>query len=327
MITPFYTVILPQSFLKFLFYNMQQARTHLESLLADGKLDETIDVYTQLSRQYHDPERTEKGILENSRYNDLMAQHLHGTISQADYQLERARLNRSVLNLIKELPANWKFPYEPLPENETPPPAASNTRPAPHAQPLPQKSFLERWGLILGILASLAGILGVTLKGFLFPKKEETTTTANPPQKDSSSTTEVAPTPTTSTDPAASQSKPTANPTRPTQQRPALPSQRPAPSGSKNAEPDRSEPVHTSLPPSTLATPDRKFRSYAKPQVSEDMEKGFILEGNKVAYRNLRTKAILCCFEDGEMFENGKAKVSENGKDYYYIDKNGKKTQ
>ena len=91
--------------------------------------------------------------------------------------------------------------------------------------------------------------------------------------------------------------------------------------------PDRSESVPTSARPSTLATPDPKFRSYAKPQVSEDMEKGFILEGNKVAYRNLRTKAILCCFEDGEMFENGKARVSENGKEYYFIDKNGKKTQ
>lgn len=304
-----------------------QARTHLESLLADGKLDETIDVYTQLSRQYHNAERTEKGILENSRYNDLMAQHLHGTISQADYQLERARINRSTLHLIKEIPANWKYPYEPLPENETPPPAVSTTRPVPGTQTLPQKSFLERWGLILGILASLAGVLGVTLKDVLFPKKEATTTTTNSPQQNPSSTTEVVPAPTTSTNPAASQSQPTTTPTGTAQTRPVQPSRQPAPSGSKTTVPDRSEPVRTSPPPSTLATPDRKFRSYAKPQVSEDMEKGFVLDGNKVAYRNLRTKAILCCFEDGEMFENGKARVSENGKEYYFIDKNGKKTQ
>ena len=57
------------------------------------------------------------------------------------------------------------------------------------------------------------------------------------------------------------------------------------------------------------------------------MEKGYIGSTNRIAYKNLVTKAVFCCYEDGEPFVNGKAKVSENGSDYFFIDKNGNKTQ
>ena len=270
-----------------------QARTYLQQLLAKGKTAETIEGYLSLAQQHHDSEGHTSGILQSSRYHDLMTRHDEGVISQADYQLELAKINRALASLLANIPAHWEAP-------------AKAHAPAPANTPAPAgKSFLEKWGLILGILASLAGILGITLKDILFPKKETTpvSTTAIPGQDQPASTATTAELPTGSATPNQVPSKPSSSP------------------GTSTAPADPPTPKKTAPQPN-YATPDQHFRSYAKPLISEEMELGFTNGGSRFAFRNLRTQAILCCYDDAEKFAGGKARVQQNGR-YFYINKNG----
>ncbi len=75
----------------------------------------------------------------------------------------------------------------------------------------------------------------------------------------------------------------------------------------------------------TLATPDERFRSYGKTMIVNDMELGYM--GSKKAFRNVRNKEILCCFTDAEPFSSGKAWVTKDGVNYYYIDIKGNKVK
>lgn len=47
--------------------------------------------------------------------------------------------------------------------------------------------------------------------------------------------------------------------------------------------------------------------------------------GESFAFRNVKTGETLCCFVDAKSFGNRKAYVSRDGKNFYYIDKSGKK--
>jgi formylglycine-generating enzyme required for sulfatase activity len=149
-----------------------QASAALQSLIAEGQLEQAIELYISLSRQYADTARIDKGVHESARFHALTRQHLEGTISRADYQLGWNQINRATLALASQVPAAWRHPYEPL--------ATTQGLPESTPQNPPQKSFLERWGLILGLVASLTTILGITLKDVIFPKKETTTRTAQP---------------------------------------------------------------------------------------------------------------------------------------------------
>lgn len=273
-----------------------QARTYLQQLLAKGKTAETIEGYLSLAQQYHDSEGHTSGILQSSRYHDLMTRHDEGVISQADYQLELAKINRALASLLANIPAHWEAPAE----APAPAPAPANT-PAPAG-----KSFLEKWGLILGILASLAGILGVTLKDVLFPKKETlpAPTTTIPAQNQPASTA-------TTAEPTTGASAPNQTPPKPV---PSTQNTATAPSDAPTSKKTAAQPNY--------ATPDQRFRSYAKPIISEEMELGFTNGGRQFAFRNLRTQNILCCYDDAEKFAGGKARVQQNGR-YFYINKNG----
>jgi len=68
-------------------------------------------------------------------------------------------------------------------------------------------------------------------------------------------------------------------------------------------------------------TANEKFRSYGNAKFADGMELGYM--GDRYAYRNLRTKEVICCFQKAEEFSGGKARVSTNGEQFYYIDKNG----
>jgi hypothetical protein len=55
------------------------------------------------------------------------------------------------------------------------------------------------------------------------------------------------------------------------------------------------------------------------------MERGY--KGKKLAFRNVRTKEILCCYTDAADFSEGKAYVSKDGINYFYINKRGEKVE
>jgi Effector-associated domain 11 len=314
-----------------------QARQILEDLIAQGQLEQAIETYLSLSRQYGDEARTNQGLHESGRFHALKEKNITGTISQADYQLEWNLINRSVLTQASKVPNTWKYPFEPL---ATPPPATPSATPA-DAPPPAQKSFLERWGLILGLMASLTTILGITLKDLIFPPKPEPQPVVINPQPTPSTTTSV-PVPTTTQE---AKKEPTTNPSAQpkhnntpnpvtTQPKTTPTTTKPSPTTTAQQEPSittSTSPVTTNTPPSTTSAPPvnnnikPRFRSFSKLVIIEDMERGH--DGNnRIMYRNVRTNEVLCCYDEGENFSGGKARVSQNGQ-YFYIDKKGNRVQ
>lgn len=139
-------------------------------------------------------------------------------------------------------------------------------------------------------LIAVLGILAWVFRAQLFPDKkpQETTTQTQTP---------------TQTDYGVAPARPQVVPA-------------PGPARTPQKAPDE-EPVRSTT------TPEGKFRSFAKTVIREDMERGYI--GDKIAFRNVRTKEIVCCFSNAEDFADGKAYVSEDGVKYFYIDKKGNK--
>jgi Effector-associated domain 11 len=307
-----------------------QARQVLEDLIAQGQLEQAIETYLSLSRQYGDEVRTNQGLHESGRYHALKEKNITGTISQADYQLEWNLINRSVLTQASKVPNTWKFPFEPL---ATPPLSVPST--TTNTPPPAQKSFLERWGLILGLVASLTTILGITLKDLIFPPKPE----PQPAEINSQpipSTTNSVPVPTTTQEVKKEpETNPTSQPKRNETPKPVATQPKTAPTTTKpsptTTDQHSTSPVTTNTPPNTTSAPPvnnntkPRFRSFSKLVIVEDMERGH--DGNnRIMYRNVRTNEVLCCYDDGENFSGGKARVSQNGQ-YFYIDKKGNRVQ
>lgn len=289
------------------------ARSALLQWLSKSELQRTLEGLDLLCRHHADPQRGAEVALQSGRHHHLMEQQRDGTIVQADYLTERARISKAVMDLVQNLPADWSA--EPLAQvPPVPPPAA--------AVP-PQKSFLEKWGLIIGIVAGIAGITGLTLKDVLFPKKTD---------------------PATAQQPAGTGQMPgTAQPSEPLpEKKTAQPAdhQPQKPPQTSSSRPSVSTPTQTTLaklpaateaekpkpaptqPAETAAT--GKFRSYAPTKIIEGMERGKV--DGKHAFFNHATRQVLCCYDDAEDFSGGKAWVSQRGR-YFHIDKAGKEVE
>ena len=278
---------------------MQNARQFIEHLLTKGKLEAAIEGSLLLARHYADQERSSTVAQHSARYHTLMNDYHAGTLNDDDYRPERARINRAMLDLAHSIPADWTD--EPLKQ------VGFSATAFDHATGQHQKSFFEKKGLVLGIAASILVILGLGFREVIFTKKE---------------------------DPAAqtADSKPSSNiPQQKEQQAVKEPQNSGTPASKTPATqpkvqpkqlPERTvKPANTET--STLATPDKVFRSFAKLVIADGMELGKI--GTELAFRNVKTKEILCCFKDAENFMGGKAWVSKDGVNYYYIDVKGNK--
>ncbi len=278
---------------------MQNARQFIEHLLTKGKLEAAIEGSLLLARHYADQERSSTVAQHSARYHTLMNDYHAGTLNDDDYRPERARINRAMLDLAHSIPMDWTD--EPLKQADFSANAFDKTI-IQH-----QKSFFEKWGLALGMVASIVVILGVTFREAIFPKKVDAAAqTAEPKpgsivpqQKEKEAVKEPQNSGTPASKTPATQSK-------------VQPKQLPE----RTVKPANTE-------TSTLATPDKVFRSFAKLIIADGMELGKI--GNDMAFRNVRTKEVLCCFKDAEKFMDGKAWVSKDGVNYYYIDLQGNK--
>lgn len=281
---------------------MQPARPLVENLLAKGKLEAAIEACLLLARHHQDQERGSTVAQHSARFHTLMTDYHAGTLNDDDYRPERARINRAMLDFAHALPADWT--------DEALEKAGFSAQAYDKTSAPGQKSFLEKWGLVLGIVASLAAILGVTLKDVLFPEKQKEV--LEQPKENPPTSAEVKP------------QEPT---TTPAQKEAAGTSQKPAFKTIPSKQPEKSsEPVKSTREPQpTLATPDEQFRSFSKTKIVDDMERGYL--GRKLAFRNVRTKEILCCYSDAEDFSGGKAYVSKDGVNYFYIDKKGNRAE
>jgi len=279
---------------------MQNARHLLENLLAKGKLEAAIEGCLILCRHYGDRERSADAAQHSARYHALMDDYHAGTLGDDDYRLQRARINRAMLELAHEIPLEWT--------DEALQRAGFSARAFDKATASKSGSFWQKWGLVLGTIAIVL-VAGFVLKNVMAPPKEQphVSQTIEPPASETQNQAEAKPT------------KPEPKPTTPIKSN--------SNSSGTNATDGSATQTRPILKTQPINVPkiDGRFRSFANMQIKDDMERGYM--DGKIAFRNVRTKEIICCFSDGEDFSGGKAYVSKDGVAYYYINKQGDKVE
>lgn len=298
------------------------ARSTLLQWLSKSELQRTLDGLDLLCRRHADAQRGAETALLSGRHHHLLEQQREGTIAQADYLTERARISKALMDLVQNLPPDWSA--EPLAQ-VPPTPAAA----APAAAG--GKSFLEKWGLIIGILAGVAGITGLTLKDVFFPKKTDPATAQQPAAAGQKLPETTSPAATASenktTQPVDSQSK------KPTKHSSGNSSVQQQPKNDVAQPPVTNPQREANSPPSGglggtakpgLPASTGKFRSFAPSRIIEGMERGKV--DGEFAFLNHTTRQVLCCYEDAEDFSGGKAYVKQRGR-YFYIDKAGREVE
>lgn len=278
---------------------MQNARHLIEHLLAKGKLEAAIEGCLILCRHYADQERGASAAQQSARYHTLMTDFHNGTLSNDDYRIEWAEINRAMLDLAQGLPAAWT-------DEALQAAGFSPTKYDRANAPAPAQNFLEKWGLVLGIVASIATILGITLQDVWLPGRQQE-------KVEKTDSTQVKPKPQ-----ADGAHDPKTGPATPNTEKPA---QEPSQEISRPRLKEKLEARRDKVPKLL----DGKFRSFAQMRISDGMELGYM--DGKLAFRNVRTHAILCCFADAEDFANGKAYVSKDGVNYYYTDTAGNRVE
>lgn len=279
---------------------MQNARHLIEHLLAKGKLEAAIEACLMLCRHYGDRERSSAAAQHSARFHNLMNDYHAGTLNDDDYRPERARINRAMLELAHDLPLDWTDEALRL--------AGFSAEAFDRGGSRPSKMSGQKWGLVLGIIA-LVLVAGFMLKKAIAPTKERPIVSQpiEPQTSDSETDKSAEPTPT----------KPESRPTVPGKTPNTATETQSTDGGSTQSRPIlKTQPIITKL--------DGRFRSFANMQIKDGMERGYI--DGKLAFRNVRTKEIICCFTKADDFSGGKAYVSKDGVNFYYMDKFGNKT-
>ncbi len=282
---------------------MQNARLYLEHLLAQGELEAAIEGGLILCRFYKHNELKSTLAQYSGRFHTLMDEYHAGTINDDDYRPERARITQAMLEFLEQIPSDWTD--EAL--------LAARFNPAkfeyPRTTAKPKRTVVS-WPILM-----LLGLGGLLVAGFIFREKffPEKATAQQELKQDVPDSRPAVPDTIVKSSPA-----PKVEP-GPSQVPPKSPTQTKA---AKTTPEARQQPSTSS---NTLATPDNKFRSFAKSRIIEDMERGYI--GQKLAFRNVRTKEILCCYTEAADFSGGKAYVSQDGKYFFYINKQGNRVE
>ncbi len=280
---------------------MSSARIYLEQLLAKGKLEAALEAGMILCRYYQDAVANATVVQQSGQFHNLMDDYHAGTISLDDFRPERARINLALLDWVHSIPETW-------------------TTEALEKTGFSEKTFekdassAKRKFWLLPVVIVL--VLGAAF-GAIWYFRSDVQPETNAPAKTPETNTTLPPRPADTT------SQQTAK-TQPTTQKPVSKSKSQPQKNTNPVVPKPSTEPKTQ-PSETLATPDQKFRSFAKSAIYDDMELGYM--GNNYAFRNVRTKEILCCYAAAKGFSDGKAYVSTDGKNFFYINKKGEKIQ
>lgn len=281
---------------------MQNARHLIEHLLAKGKLEAAIEGCLILCRHYGDRERSSATAQHSARYHTLMNDFRAGTLNDDDYRPERARINRAMLELAHDLPLEWT--------DEALGKAGFSALAYDRGSALQSKSGGQKWGIVLGVVAVVA-VAGFALKNVISSAKNQPLVSqpVEPQANETENQKQVETTP------------------KETSSRPVTPSKTPSTTAETKPTDGSSTQPRPILKNQPINVPkvDGRFRSFANMQIKDDMERGYI--DGKLAFRNVRTKEIICCFSNAEDFSGGKAYVSKDGVNYYFMDKSGRKVE
>lgn len=130
-----------------------ESKNTLRKLLASGKTNEVIEQL--LYSTTPDKKRHGQTLALLVRYKEYLREKHTGTNETHNLDMELNSINSSVLNLIQQLPANT------------------------NNQSAKKRWSWEKIALYLGILASIAGITGYSIKNFI-PKEKESIEVTQP---------------------------------------------------------------------------------------------------------------------------------------------------
>lgn len=142
---------------------MSSSRQELKTLLAQGKLETTLETLVRVTAHGHDAELRQRVLTLSGQFAQLKNQHLTGLLDDKDYRLQWNRIAAAVADI------------------------ADNQQLSESFQLLESSHPWKKWAAILAVLASIAGITGYTLRDFLWPKPEPAPIeqpAAEPPKKD-----------------------------------------------------------------------------------------------------------------------------------------------
>jgi hypothetical protein len=280
---------------------MQKARSVIENLLTQGKLEAAIEGSMILCKAYLEDSLGDIAAQHSARYQMLMRDYNEGLLNEADYRPGLARINRAMLDLADAIPETWS--EEPLIQ------AGFSSKIYKEVKPAKNQGQWLKWALLIG-MAVIAAIFGGYYWSTGNPKKEVVAASEPSKPTEISIPEQSSPVPENKPD---SGNKPENRSTQPSKTLP------------KSAKTPEILPKASKSIPGTLATPDTRFRSFGKTVISDNMELGKV--GESFAFRNVKTGEILCCFADAKSFGSGKAYVSKDRINFYYIDKTGKKVE
>ncbi len=147
-------------------FSPMNAKQTLSQWLTDGDLERTLNGLLLIQKKWRVKSMGNHEFdtsFQLSRFNTLKTSHSKGTISQADYLMELARIRETTTETVHWLPEDyWLEELTNVPPTQLP--ESSKLSGSSHDTPRP--SWWKRWEFILGLLVTLATVTGITLKDF-----------------------------------------------------------------------------------------------------------------------------------------------------------------
>lgn len=119
---------------------------NLKTLLAQGKIEQALDVLVRLVQHSDDADLRQRVLTLSGQFAALKKQHLTGLLDDKDYRLQSNRIFAAVAEIADDQQLSESSP--------------------------PRKMSWEKWALVLGIFAAVAGITGYTLRDIFFQKTD-----------------------------------------------------------------------------------------------------------------------------------------------------------
>lgn len=125
---------------------MLSSKQDLKTLLAQGKLESALEMLVRLTEHADDADLRQRVLILSGQFATLKNQHLSGLLDDRDYRLQWNRIAAAVAEI-----ADSEF---------------VDSDGGTSSRPVTKPQRWEKWVLVLGIFAAIAGITGYTLRDF-----------------------------------------------------------------------------------------------------------------------------------------------------------------
>lgn len=146
-------------------FSPMNAKQTLSQWLTDGDLERTLHGLFLIQKKWRVKSMGNHEFdasFQLGRFNTLKTSHSKGTISQADYSMELARIRETTVETVHWLPEDfWIEELAGVPPTQLP--ESSKLSGSSHTTP---RRWWKRWKFILGLLVTVATVTVITVKDF-----------------------------------------------------------------------------------------------------------------------------------------------------------------